>query len=152
MATSQLTIAAALLLPSACAFTLGRAPCAPTMRRPLVTVMAEEEEEPAEAPPAAAEATNEIEGNVYTVRAPMVSLGSLFGGKSDEEPTMFDFSSREGAPSAVRGKGGLNDQGFEPYDKAAVDSVAGQGTPTYIVGLGLGALAAVALSVFNLAS
>ena len=136
-------LALALSIHGACAFTLGRVPSAPIMRRAL-TMSEEAPAEEAEEAPAAetlAEAPaddKEIDGNTFAVQAPMVDVGLGEWG--------FDFSGTPKFPTDARGKGGLNDQGFQPYEKAVADKTE---NANYLIGLGLAAVGVVALSLFN---
>ena len=73
---------------------------------------------------------------------------SVFSGLSLD----FDFSGTPSRPTDVRGEGGLNEQGYRPYDKAALDSpdTAG-GVPVYLIALGGAGLLIAALTISNTA-
>ena len=64
----------------------------------------------------------------------------------------FDFSGTPSRPTDVRGEGGLNEQGYRPYDKAALDSpdTAG-GVPVYLIALGGAGLLIAVLTISNTA-
>ena len=62
------------------------------------------------------------------------------------EMPSFNFNSGEAKPGPERGKGGLNEQGYEPY---AQDEAIAPSDSTYAAFLGGFALLSVALSVFN---
>ncbi len=64
----------------------------------------------------------------------------------------FDFSGTPSRPTDVRGEGGLNEQGYRPYDKTALDSpdTAG-GVPVYLIALGGAGLLIAALTISNMA-
>ena len=73
---------------------------------------------------------------------------SVFSGLSLD----FDFSGTPSRPTDVRGEGGLNEQGYRPYDKTALDSpdTAG-GVPVYLIALGGAGLLIAALTISNMA-
>ena len=73
---------------------------------------------------------------------------SVFSGLSLD----FDFSGTPSRPTDVRGEGGLNEQGYRPYDKAALDSpdTAG-GVPVYLIALGGAGLLIAVLTISNTA-
>ena len=125
----------------------------PLAASPLSRVlMAEPEPKPAseadgdaggesEESPEAVDAREDIDGNAYTVQAPMKVLPGLEGF------TGFDFSGTQSVPTPARGERGLNEQGFEPYTKEEAEKVTDS---TYLIGLGAAALASIALSVANM--
>ena len=126
---------------------------APLVSSPLSRVsMAESEPQPASETDASADgevkeslepsdAREDIDGNAYTVQAPMKVLPGLEGF------TGFDFSGTQSIPTPARGERGLNEQGFEPYQKEEADKVTDS---TYLIGLGAAALASIVLSVANM--
>ena len=116
--------------------------------------MAEEEEEDAAAPPEEEKepelvndsqgrvvSRDDIEGSSFTVQAPMKVIPGFEGFEG------FDFSGEQSIPTPARGEGGLNDQGFEPYDKDKAEETMDS---TYMIGLGAAAIASIALSAFNM--
>ena len=63
----------------------------------------------------------------------------------------IDFFNQPDRPKVERGQGGLNDQGYTTSEIDPEPEKVG-GAPVYIVGLGLAAVATLALSVSNMAS
>ena len=92
-----------------------------------------------EAPAAAAEDTAPVEEAAAppSVPAPDTAAGVQI-------PT-FDFGGSS-QPASERGANGLNEQGFEPYDKAAAETTTDS---TWIKFLGVFAAATVVLSTSN---
>jgi hypothetical protein len=75
------------------------------------------------------------------------SAGDGDGGTRLAVPSFFGKREEE-KPGAARGKEGLNEQGYDPYDPSAIDSSALDTKPVFIA-LAVAAVAIGALSVSN---
>ena len=64
----------------------------------------------------------------------------------------FDFSGTPSEPTAARGRAGLNEQGYEPYDPSAATSPSDDdNAPAYLIGLGAAGLLTIILTFSNMA-
>ena len=123
------------LLAGSCAF---RVPLPAAVQRAHVTMSEPEEAAPEEASAPPAESEYKAEA-----KAAAESSGGLFQAFSD------GMAGKTDGPKDVRGQGGLNDQGYEPYTPGAADSPPD--SPAFLFLLGGGALLALGLSGINLA-
>ena len=118
-----------------------------TRWRPVV-LQAEETPSPTDETPADDElARKQAEIDEYKARQAELlqqdkaKIKERFGGFS------FDFSGEQSVPTAARGKGGLNEQGYGSSEVNPVPDKGAFGLPVYAIGLGLAAVATVALSI-----
>jgi len=146
-------IAAELASSSAYRFAPGRAQgaSAALSARSRTRPMLQATPEPAEtdtAVEAQAAGEEEAQGPELSAYVAEQKQQSVFSGLSLD----FDFSGTPSRPTDVRGEGGLNEQGYRPYDKAALDSpdTAG-GVPVYLIALGGAGLLIAVLTISNTA-
>ena len=119
-------------------------------------LMAEEGLPPADAP-AEGETDGAAESSPFTVEGwkRKREADAAKGVTTPFDFPSFDFSGTQSEPTAVRGQGGLDEQGFEPTRPGAADSPAEKGIggiPTYQLGLGMATVAIALLSASNAVS